>query len=103
MNLLEREAQKKECPFKFARDPDKWGTYCVASECMAWRLAVDADDHYSMRQVAPPTVCATCSGTGAVPAPPDGGPESCCMCDGEGKIGHYKRTGYCGLAGRPEN
>jgi len=30
-----------------------------------------------------------------------GEPGVCPECDGEGKLGHFEKIGYCGLAGRP--
>ncbi len=97
MNLTEKEARKKECPYRFSRDPDRWTTLCVASECMAWRTSMNNSGGHVMKQVAPPTPCKNCGGAGHI----DG--DCCAECEGDGNIGHFERTGYCGLAGKPES
>jgi DnaJ-class molecular chaperone len=75
--------------------------FCVASACMAWRLAFDAGGQYAMKQVSPPTDCAACSGSGTM-YNEEGELGGCPECEGNGKIGHYERMGYCGLAGTPQ-
>lgn len=97
MILTEKEALRKYCPH--GMNAGLIG--CLASECMAWRSAFDADGHHLMKQVAPPSECPDCKGTGAIRNDTDTDDASCASCDGDGKIGHYERAGFCGLAGKP--
>jgi hypothetical protein len=73
---------------------------CIASDCMAWRWSRISNGCVRLEQVAPPTKCLPCNGTGSVPD--EGGVSGTCPeCDGTGVIGHWERVGYCGLAGLP--
>ena len=107
MILTEREGKEKACcdgGYGAVVRADDEGKYdCIASKCMAWRYAIDADGRPSMKRVGPAFDCKSCGGTGAIPDPPDGDPVPCADCDGDGKIGNFERTGYCGLAGEPES
>jgi hypothetical protein len=98
MILTEIEAMGKWCAVVGGGEDEGC---CGGSKCMAWRYAIDADGHYSRKQVAPPSECPDCKGDGIVRDDNDGDNATCASCDGEGKIGHYERTGYCGLAGKP--
>lgn len=99
MTLTEKEACNKECPYKFSRDPERNTSFCVASECVAWRWRLNPSGHFDLKQIAPTETCAECHGTGSS----DGGKSACFFCNGDGTIGHFERTGYCGLAGKPES
>jgi DnaJ-class molecular chaperone len=105
MILTEKEAEKKSCcdggygTVVTVGDEGKYS--CIASKCMAWRQAFDADGHYTLKQVAPPSECPDCKGTGTIRDDTDTDDVPCASCDGEGKIGRYEHMGYCGLAGRP--
>ena len=95
MILTEKEAKDKWCPQTMPSIPGdrNGGPFpCAASECMAWRWALSPEGNLAMRQTAPPSVCPNCSGDGT----------DCAECEGTGRIGHYERTGFCGLAGKVE-
>lgn len=51
MILTEKEACKKDCPYKYGRDPAMWVTFCSASECMAWRwIYMDNGEHFMKKE-----------------------------------------------------
>ena len=101
MNLTENEARKRECPYKFARDPDKWATYCVAVNCMAWRWSILPSGNIYLKQDGTQAECLDCRGAGTIPNDTDTERVTCPECDGEGKVGRHDEAGYCGLAGKP--
>ena len=104
MILTEKEAERMTCcgPPGITMYKEGISPTCSASTCMAWRWAFDADGHYSMKQVAPPSECPDCEGKGFFIDPVNDGLPGCSTCDGEGKISHYEQRGFCGLAGKPE-
>lgn len=93
MTKTEKEARHQFCPMALANSRDTIDN-CRASDCMAWRWGM------GQKQIAPPSECAACSGKGTMPNDV-GEPGVCPECDGEGKLGHFEKIGYCGLAGRP--
>jgi hypothetical protein len=101
MILTEKEAVEKYChrtmtPQALRREEDLFcPARCSVSGCMAWRWLPD------MKSVALASECPDCNGS-KIEAGEIGFEGICSTCDGEGKIGHFERTGYCGLAGGPE-
>jgi len=95
MKHTENEAVRRNCVNWAMVDHERWSDSCLASSCMAWRWGM------GMKQVAPPSPCLDCEGTGRIPDDTNTEMVGCSTCDGTGKVGHFARLGYCGLAGQP--